>query len=148
MTEDEFVASLPEERREPVARLLSVVRENIPSGFEEAISNDMVNFQVPLSLYPKGYHVGKDVPLPYISIASGKGHIALHHFGLYMDNELLKWFQNSYAEQVPRKLDMGKSCIRFKKPEHIPYDLIGELIRQRTVQQWVDCYDALRPAGK
>ena len=115
MTDKDFIASLPEERREPVSRLLSVVRENIPAGFAESVRKDVIHFEVPLSLYPEGYHVGKEVPLPYVSIASEKGHIALHHFGLYMDKDLLEWFQNSYAEQVSHKLDMGKSCIRFKK---------------------------------
>ena len=89
----------------------------------------------------------KSFPLPFISIASQKGHVALYHFGIYADTELMTWFQEAYAEQVPHKLDMGKSCIRLKKPELIPFKLIGELMRQRTAEQWVSCYDSVRPAG-
>lgn len=145
---DDFIASLSPERVDPVTRLLDTVRSNIPSGFVESVSGGMVHFVVPLSTYPAGYHVGKESPLPFISIASQKGHVALYHFGIYVDTELMTWFQEAYAEQVPHKPDMGKSCIRFKKPELIPFELIGELMRQRTVEQWVACYDRVRPAGR
>jgi len=144
---DAFLVSLAPERVEPVTRLLDTVRSNLPAGFVESVASGMVNFVVPLSTYPAGYHVGKGAPLPFISIASQKGHVALYHFGLYVDSELMTWFQQAYAEQVPHKLDMGKSCIRFKRPELIPFELIGELMQQRTVEQWVTCYESVRPAG-
>ena len=148
MSIDDFLASLSLERPGPVTLLLDTIRCNIPSGFVESVSSGTVNFVVPLSTYPAGYHTGKDTPLPYISIASQKGHVVLYHFGLYVDSELMTWFQQAYDKQVPQKLDMGKSCIRFKKPELIPFDLIDELMRQRTVDQWVACYDNIRPAGR
>ncbi len=148
MSIDDFLASLSPERVGPVTQLLDTIRSNIPSGFVESVSSGVVNFVVPLSTYSAGYHTGKDTPLPYVSIASQKGHVALYHFGLYVDSELMTWFQQAYAEQVPQKLDMGKSCIRFKKPELIPFKMIGELMRQRTVDQWVTCYDNTRPTGR
>ena len=148
MSIGDFLASLSSGRIGSVTKLLDAIRNNIPAGFIESVSSGMVSFVVPLSTYPAGYHTGKDTPLPYISIASQKGHVVLYHFGLYVDSELMTWFQQAYAEQVPQKLDMGKSCIRFKKPELIPFELIGELMRQRTVDQWVACYDNIRPAGR
>ena len=148
MSIDDFLASLSSGRIGPFTGLLDAIRSNIPAGFVESVSSGMVRSILPLSTYPAGYHTGKDTPLPYISIASQKGHVALYHFGLYVDSELMTWFQQAYAKQVPQKLDMGKSCIRFKKPELIPLDLIGELMRQRTVDQWVACYDNIRPADR
>ena len=148
MSIDDFLASLSLERPGPVTLLLDTIRCNIPSGFVESVSSGTVNFVVPLSAYPAGYHTGKDTPLPYVGIASQKCHVALYHFGLYVDSELMTWFQQAYAKQVPQKLDTGKSCTRFKKPNLIPFDLIDELMRQRTVDQWVACYDNIRPAGR
>lgn len=148
MSIDEFLAALSPERVEPVTQLLDTVRSNLPSGFVESVASGMLNFVVPLSTYPAGYHTGKGTPLPFFSIASQKGHIALYHFGLYIDGELMTWFQQAYAEKVPHKLDMGKSCIRFKKPEQILFELIGELMQQRTVEQWVTCYDSARPTSR
>ena len=145
---DEYLDSLPEERKDAVSRLRECIRGNLPEGFEEVMSGTMPSYVVPLTTYPVGYHVGKNTPLPFVSFASQKGHIALYHFGLYVDKELMSWFEAAYAEQVEHKLDMGKSCVRFKKPEQIPFALIAQLMQQRTVADWVACYEAVRPQSR
>ena len=142
---EEYLSSLDEDRREAVTKLREVIRDNLPPGFEEVISSSMPSYVVPLKTYPDGYHVGKGTPLPFVSFASQRGHVALYHFGMYVDQPLLKWFEEEYAKQVDHKLDMGKSCVRFKKPENIPFELIAELMRQRTVDEWVACYEEVRP---
>jgi hypothetical protein len=96
---------------------------------------------VPHSLYPDGYHCDPKLPLPFVNIASQKNHIALYHNGLYAMPELQEWFKDQYGKRVPAKLDMGKSCIRFKKPDHIPFDLIGELLEKLSVTDWIQTYE-------
>ena len=143
-TPEEYIASLPEDRREPVAKLRDMVRKNLPDGFVETMGYGMLTYSVPLSTYPKGYHVGKDVPLGLISIASQKHFVAVYHMGIYSDRKLLAWFESEYSARVPTKLDMGKSCIRFKKPENIPFDLIGELASKLTPAAWIEIYESAR----
>ncbi len=123
-------------------RLRETLCAHLPKGFEEALSYGMPAFVVPHSLYPAGYHCKKDEPLPFISIASQKNYIALHHMGLYMNEELLDWFTKEWAVQVPTKLDMGKGCVRFKKPETIPFELIGKLAEKLTVNEWIAIYES------
>jgi len=102
----------------------------------------MIGFVVPLSLYPNGYHVKKDTPLPFINIANQKNFIALYHMGLYANPLLMDWFVQEYPKHNKRKLDMGKSCIRFKKPEEIPFELITELVRKMNCKDWISCYES------
>jgi hypothetical protein len=101
----------------------------------------MMGWSVPHSIYPDGYHCNPDDPLPFIGIASQKNFIAVYHMGVYSDPKLLKWFTDEYKKRVPAKLDMGKSCIRFKKPDAIPFDLIGELASKMTVNDWITRYE-------
>jgi hypothetical protein len=96
---------------------------------------------VPHSLYPAGYHCNPEQPLPFISIASQKNFIALYHMGIYADKKLLEWFTKEYPKHSQTKLDMGKSCIRFKKPEQIPFQLIGELVSKMTPKDWIATYE-------
>ena len=138
-----FLNSLPEERRDFVNKLHKVFESNLPSGFEVHASNGMLNYVVPLSRYPKGYHATKGGPLPFISIASQKNHIALYHMGLYGNPELMQWFEEAYTQHSSNKLDMGKSCIRFKHLEQIPFDLIGELCQKITVDEYIAQYEAI-----
>lgn len=142
-TVEEYIEALPEDRRPVIENLRNVVLRNLPQGFEEQISYGMIGYVVPLSKYPNGYHTKKDEPLPFISIASQKNHIALYHMGLYGNKEIEKWFKDEYAKYVPTKLDMGKSCIRFKNPKHIPYNLIGELCKKITVNEHINFYEKL-----
>lgn len=138
-----FLNSLPEERREFVNKLHKVIESSLPSGFEVHASNGMLNYVVPLSRYPKGYHATKGGPLPFISIASQKNHIALYHMGLYGNPELMQWFEEAYTQHSSNKLDMGKSCIRFKHLEQITFDLIGELCQKITVDEYIAQYEAI-----
>lgn len=124
-------------------KLFNTIKKHTPKGFEADVSYGMASMVVPLSQYPAGYHCKANTPLPFISIASQKNFIALYHMGLYADPNLLNWFTTAYAERVSGKLDMGKSCIRFKKPEHIPFDLIGELCEKMTAKEWVATYERL-----
>ena len=140
----DYVKAVPADRRPAFERLLKVVRENLPGGFDEVIQYRMPGFVVPHSAYPPGYHVDPNLPLPFINLANQKGYIALYHLGLYADSELLTWFKTSYAESVSHRLDMGKSCIRFRKIDEIPYDLIAELVSQMTVPDWIQLYEQSR----
>jgi len=141
-TPEEIIRALPEERKEAMEKLRRTIKENLPAGFEEVISYGMVGYVVPHELYPPGYHVDPGLPLPFINIASQKNYIALYHMGIYTFPGVLAWFQEEYPKQVSTKLDMGKSCIRFKKLENIPYALIAELCRKISVQDYIGQYEA------
>jgi len=141
-TPDEYVAELPEERATAVQKLRDTIKKNIPDGFKETMSYGMIGYVVPHSIYPDGYHCSPELPLPFMNIASQKNFIAFPHSGIYADEKLLNWFTSEYPKYVKTKLDMGKSCIRFKKPEQIPYDLIAELAQKMSVQDWIDKYES------
>lgn len=141
-TPDQYVAQLPEDRKLAIGRLREVIRTHLPPGFEETISYGMIGYVVPHSLYPAGYHCDPKLPLPFMNIASQKNFIALYHSGIYADAELLEWFLEAYAQRGIGKPDMGKSCIRFKKPENIPFDLIGDLCTRMTPQAWIARYES------
>jgi hypothetical protein len=136
-----YIEQVDEKWRESFAKLVDVVERNLPEGFEESMYYDMISYVVPLSTYPKGYHCTPNTPLPFISLATQKRHIAVYHMGIYADQELLSWFQEEYAKRVPTKLNMGKSCIRFTSTKNIPYELIGELVSKMTPAQWITKYE-------
>lgn len=140
-TVKEYLDSLPEERKAPMKKLASVIKKNLPKGFKETMSYGMIGYVVPHTLYPPGYHCTPELPLPFLNIASQKNFIAVYHMGLYSDKSMLSWFTEQHAKFSSKKLDMGKSCIRYKKPEDIPYDLIGELASKMTPQQWIEKYE-------
>ena len=137
----EYVKQIPEDRQQVFEKLLSILRENLPPGFEECLSYGMPAFSVPHSLYPKGYHVSPKVALPFISIASQKNFIAFYHMGLYATPELNSWWQEAYPKHSKRKLDMGKSCVRFKKMDDIPFELIQELAQKVSPEEWIATYE-------
>lgn len=136
-TVEAYINELPADRKEPVKKLRSVIKTNIPKGFQECISYGMIGYVVPHSIYPAGYHCNPKDPLPYLNLASQKNYIAVYHMGVYANSKLLKWFTDEYAKAGVGKLDMGKACIRFKKPENIPYKLIGELASKITLEEWI-----------
>jgi uncharacterized protein YdhG (YjbR/CyaY superfamily) len=142
-TPDEYFEQLPDDRRKVMMELRNVIKKNLPKGFKEQMSYGMVGYVVPHSLYSEGYHCDPELPLPFLSIASQKNFIAVYHMGIYSDPKLLKWFTTEFAKQSKTRLDMGKSCIRFKKPEHIPFKLIGELAGKMTPQEWIAIYDRI-----
>lgn len=140
-TPDEYVAALPPERAEVISKLRNVIKENIPEGFVEMMSYGMIGYVVPHSLYPAGYHCDPKLPLPFINIASQKNSVNLYHMGIYVEPWLMEWWQNEYKKRNIGKLDMGKSCIRFKKLENIPYDLIAILVSKVTPKAWIEFYE-------
>ena len=141
MTVENYIEQLPEDRKTAMQELRKIFSENLPEGFQECMSYGMIGYVVPHSIYPAGYHCDVKLPLPFLNLASQKSHIAVYHMGIYADSELLRWFQQEYSKQVKGKLDMGKSCIRFKKPELIPYNLFAELARKMSVQDWISIYE-------
>lgn len=124
-----------------ISDLRKAVKKNLPKGFKEIMAYGMIGYVVPLSLYPAGYHCDTSKPLGFICLASTRGHIALHHLGMYTGTELLDWFQKEWPKHSEKKLDMGKACIRFKKPEDVPLKLISELAAKMTPQDWIAQYE-------
>lgn len=137
---DSYISQLPEDRKVPIEQLRKTILDNLPSGFKEEMSYGMVGYVVPHSIFPRGYHCDPKLPLPFMSFASQKNFIALYHMGIYAKKEVLDWFVAEYPKHCKTKLDMGKSCIRFKKPDQIPFDLIAELCSKMTVEEWVTIY--------
>lgn len=140
-TTKEYIDQLPEDRKEPVSKIKNILAENLPEGFEEGIGYKMIAFYVPLSKYPDGYHCNPKDPLPFINVASQKNFVALYHSGIYAKKELYDWFVAEYPKHCKYKLDMGKSCVRFKKMDDIPYDLIKELAGKMTPDEWINIYE-------
>ena len=140
-TVDEYISKVPVGRTAAISKLRQTVRDHLPEGFEECINYKMIGYVVPHSKYPSGYHCDPKLPLPFINIASQKNFIALYHSGIYADKKLLDWFVAEYPKHVSTKLDMGKSCIRFKKVENIPYELIAQLCQKMTVENWIALYE-------
>jgi hypothetical protein len=140
-TVTDYLNELPEERKVPFLKLRNCILNNIPQGFDEEISYGMLGYIVPHSIYPNGYHCNPKLPLPFINLASQKNFIALHHLGLYADPKLLEWFTAEYPKHSSQKLDMGKGCIRFKKMDQIPFDLIEKLARKISVENWIYRYE-------
>ncbi|MCK8523796.1 DUF1801 domain-containing protein [Aquimarina sp. D1M17] len=140
-TPDEYIAAIPEERQPIMTELRKIIKKNLPEGFSEEISYGMIGYVVPHSMYPEGYHCDPKLPLPFMNIASQKNFIAVYHSGIYAKKELMDWFVGEYPKHMKTKLDMGKSCIRFKKIDQIPLDLIGELAAKMSVQEWIEIYE-------
>jgi uncharacterized protein YdhG (YjbR/CyaY superfamily) len=138
---DKYMAELPADRVDAMSKLREVIRKNLPKGFEETMQYGMLSYVVPHSLYPAGYHCKPEDALPFISLASQKNNISFYHMGMYAKPDLLQWFQQEYPKHAKGKLDMGKSCVRFKKMDDIPYKLIGELVKKVKVKEWIDCYE-------
>jgi len=137
----EYIKELPDGRQPYVKKLRAIIRKNLPKGFKEMMNYGMIGYVVPHTKYLDGYHCNPKLPLPFINVASQKNYIALYHLGVYADPKLFKWFTNEYPKHCDRKLDMGKSCVRFKKVEEIPYDLIGKLVAKMTVEDWIKLYE-------
>lgn len=140
-TVNEILANVPFDRIEPFNKLHEAIVKNLPKGFESAISYGGLGYVVPHTIYPDGYHCKPSEPLPFAGIASQKHSINFYHMGIYSDPKLLDWFVKEYPKHTKQKLDMGKSCIRFKKFDDIPYKLIGELIKKMSVKEWISIYE-------
>lgn len=141
-TPEEYMQNLPEDRVSPVGKLRQTILDNLPEGFEEGIGYKMLSYHVPKSIYPDGYHCDTKLPLPFMNVASQKNFVALYHMGMYANEELMKWFVDEYPKHCKTKLDMGKSCVRFKKMDAIPYELIGELVKKMSADNWINLYES------
>jgi len=142
-TVKEILANVPQDRLAAFNKLHDVIVKNLPKGFEAAISYGGLGYVIPHTLYPAGYHCKPSEPLPFAGLASQKNSINFYHMGIYSDPKLLEWFVSEYPKHSKQKLDMGKSCIRFKKLDEIPYQLIGELMKKMTAEQWINTYETM-----
>jgi len=140
-TPEDYIAQLPDDRKAAITKLNTLIKKHMPKGLEAGMGYGMLAYYVPKSIYPDGYHCKPFPPLPFINLASQKNFIALYHSGMYAKKELYDWFVAEYPKHCKYKLDMGKSCVRFKKIEDIPYDLIKQLMGKMTVKEWIDIYE-------
>ncbi|NQW42934.1 MAG: DUF1801 domain-containing protein [Bacteroidetes bacterium] len=139
---EKYLEEIDESKKTIFKKIRDLVIHNLPEGFYEHMGYGMACYSVPHSVYPNGYHCNPKQPLPFISLAAQKNFIALYHMGLYANPELLEWFTKEYAKASKTKLDMGKSCIRFKKIDDIPLDLIGELLTKVSMKDWIQKYES------
>ncbi len=140
-TPEDYISQLPEDRKGPITKLNNLIKKHMPKGLEAGMGYGMLAYYVPKSIYPDGYHCKPFPPLPFINLASQKNFIALYHSGMYAKKELYDWFVAEYPKHSKYKLDMGKSCVRFKKNDDIPYDLIEELMAKMSVEEWISIYE-------
>lgn len=138
---EEYMENIAENHQSSVRKLREIVKLNLPKGFEETMNYGMIGYVVPHALYPQGYHCDSKLPLPFMNIASQKNFIAFYHMGIFAMPELYSWFMDEYTKLSSKKIDMGKSCIRFKKPEDIPFELLGELVSKVSVSEWISVYE-------
>jgi Domain of unknown function (DU1801) len=142
-TVDAYIAELPEDRQKMINEFRKVIRKNLPKGFQECMNYGMIGWVVPHSKYPGGYHCNPKDPLPFMGLASQKNSVNFYHMGIYGDPKLLKWFTDEHAKASSKKLDMGKSCVRYKKAEDIPLKLIGDLAAKISVDDWIARYEKM-----
>ncbi|QQR93413.1 DUF1801 domain-containing protein [bacterium] len=140
-TVSQYLNELPEDRKTTFLKLRETILSNLPDKFEECMNYGMIGYVVPHSIFPEGYYCDPKLPLPFLALANQKNSINFYHMGLYADSKLLNWFQSEYAKVCKSKLDMGKSCIRFKNLDDIPYELIGELVRKMSANEWIFLYE-------
>lgn len=143
ITVSEYIDNISAEQKLPFEKLRNIILKNIDKQFEECINYGMLGYVVPRKIYPEGYHCDPKLPLPFANLAAQKNSINLYHMGLYANGDLTKWFQEAYAQVCKYKLDMGKSCIRFKKYDDIPYELIGELFQKMSAKDWIIQYEKM-----
>lgn len=142
-TVDTYIAELPEDRQKMINEFRKVIKKNLPKGYQECMNYGMIGWVVPHSKYPGGYHCNPKDPLPFMGLASQKNSVNFYHMGIYGDPKLLKWFTDEHAKASSKKLDMGKSCVRYKKAEDIPLKLIGELAAKISVDDWITRYEKM-----
>ncbi|MEO9572109.1 MAG: DUF1801 domain-containing protein [Polaribacter sp.] len=140
-TPEDYISQVSEEQQETLKKLRKTINDNLPKSFEEGIQYGMIGYYVPHSIYPDGYHCKPKEPLPFISFASQKNSVNLYHNGIYAVPEIYDWFVAEYPKHCKRKLDIGKSCIRFKKFDEIPFKLIGELCTKLSAKSWIEIYE-------
>ena len=137
---EEYLAALPEDRREAITTIREVILKNLPKGYEEGIQWGMPSYFVPLSEYPSGYNCQPDQPLPFVGFASQKNHMAFYGFCIYIDEVLKDRFVEDW-KKTGKKLDMGKSCVRFKKLEDVPLKVIGDAVKRVPMKKYIKQYE-------
>jgi hypothetical protein len=149
-TVEEYLRSLPEERRNAIAAVRKVILENLDVQYEEGMQYGMIGYYVPHRLYPAGYDADPKQGLPFAALASQKNYMSVHLMGLYTggDTALVRWFRQAWANSGKKKLDMGKSCIRFRKLDDLPLDVIGEAIRRVPARTYIEMYETAKPGGR
>ncbi|HEB52752.1 MAG TPA: DUF1801 domain-containing protein [bacterium] len=140
-TVEQYLDGLPLDRRVAIEAVRQVVLDNLGPGFEEGIQYGMIGYFVPHSVYPNGYHCDPRQPLPYLSLAAQKNHFAIYLMGLYMDPDGAAWFERAWRA-TGKKLDMGRACVRFKKLEDVPLDVVAEAIRRMPAKRYIATYEA------
>lgn len=140
-TYSEYLSQVEPEIRQTYDKIYKTIKDNIPGGFVEMIQYGMPSFVVPYSIYPDGYQCKPKTELPFIALAANKKFISLHNFAITVDAELSEWLNQEYIKIFNKKPDMGKGCIRFKKLNDVPYDLIAKLSQKRNPQQWIELYE-------
>lgn len=145
-TIEQYMAGLPEDRRQAVEAIRAVINKNIDKAFEHGMQYGMPAWYVPHAIYPAGYHCDPKQPLPFASVASQKGHIGIYIFCIYQDEALRDWFIDAWKASGKR-LDMGMSCIRVKKLDDVPLDVLGKLFKKVKAKDFVAAYEKLRPGG-
>lgn len=138
-TPEAYLSELPPERQGPMRKLREAIQAHIDPAFQEGMGYGMMGWDVPFSIYPEGYHCNPKLPVPFLGLASQKNYIAVYHMGVYNDPALLKWFQDEYAK-TGWKLNMGKSCIRLRRMDQIPYELIGKLASKPSLKEYLHHY--------
>lgn len=140
-TVEQYLAELPPVRREALEAVRAVILKNLPKGYEEGMQYGMIGYFVPHSVYPPGYHCDPTQPLPFASLASQKNYMSLYLMCIYGDPEHEAWFRQAWAE-TGKKLDMGKSCVRFKKLEDLPLNLIGRAVKRVPAKKFIAHYES------
>ncbi len=141
ITIDDYISELSDERKKIIEKLRISIINNLPKGFEEGMQYGMIGYFVPHKIYPNGYHCNPKEPLPFMSIASQKNSVNIYHMGLYAKKDLYDWFVTEYSKQFSKKLDIGKSCIRFKNEAAIPFEMLEELVQKIAVDEWISIYE-------
>ncbi|GAB4161633.1 MAG: DUF1801 domain-containing protein [Candidatus Dojkabacteria bacterium] len=145
---EKYIAALPEDRKKAILEIRNAILTNLPKGFKETLNHGTIGYVVPHSLYPGGYHCDPKSPLPSINLASKANGFSLYHMGIYADPNLYNWFVDEYKRLVGKNPDIGKSCIRFKRMNEIPLQLIGDLISKVSANDWISQYSKYDPRTK
>ncbi len=144
---NEYLKTLPADRREALTAVRKVILKNLPKGYEESMMYGMIGYGVPLKLFPEGYLGDGKTPLPYAALASQKNHMAVYLMCAYGNKEIDAWFRKAY-QATGKKLDMGKSCVRFKKLDDLALNVIGEVITKVPVNKFIEIYKESREGRK
>jgi hypothetical protein len=142
-TVEQYLAELPDDRRQALQAVRRAILDNLPPGYEEGMQYGMIGYYVPHSVYPAGYHCDPKQPLPFAALASQKNHMSVYLMCVYGDTEHEAWFREAWLK-TGKKLNMGKSCVRFRKIEDVPLEVVGESIRRVSTEKLIEFYDSAR----